>query len=146
MTEEYKMRIACKQVCTILSFYNQELLSIRIPKEILNNLKNNSAKDYEYNINPNTFDPNTLTEESIALLLVLFNKYFANHNQKDKINKFLNNQNYEKYDPTIMFNSNKNYTIQKNEFNNTQKCNDLVVYESNIIKRIIKKIKSIFQK
>ena len=144
MTEEYKMRVACKQVCTILSFYNQELLSIRIPKEILNNLKNNSAKDYEYNITPNTFDPNTLTEESIALLLVLFNKYFANQNQKYKINKFLNNEKYEKYDPTIMFNSNKNNTIQKPESNNIKKYNDLVIYESNIIKRILKKIKSIF--
>lgn len=31
----------------ILSLYNQELLQLRIPKEVLDDLKNNSAKDYE---------------------------------------------------------------------------------------------------
>lgn len=144
--EEYKMQVACKQVYTILNLYNQELLSLRIPKEVLDNLKNNSAKDYEYTINPNTFDLNTLTEETLALLLVLFDEYFANQTQKDKINRFLNNQNYVKHDSTLLFNSKRNDNMQNPESNNTQKCKDLVVYESNIIKRIIKKIKLIFQK
>ena len=122
------------------------MLGLRIPKEVLDNLKNNSAKDYEYTINLNTFDPNTLTEETLALLLVLFDEYFANQTQKDKINRFLNAQNYEKYDSILLFNSNKNYNMQKSESNNTQECKDLVVYESNIIKKIIEKIKSVFKK
>lgn len=146
MDEEYKMQVACKQIYTILNLYNKELLGLRIPKEVLDNLKNNSAKDYEYTINLNTFDPNTLTEETLALLLVLFDEYFANQTQKDKINRFLNAQNYEKYDSILLFNSNKNYNMQKSESNNTQECKDLVVYESNIIKKIIEKIKSVFKK
>ena len=104
MDEEYKMQVACKQIYTILNLYNKELLGLRIPKEVLDNLKNNSAKDYEYTINLNTFDPNTLTEETLALLLVLFDEYFANQTQKDKINRFLNAQNYEKYDSILLFN------------------------------------------
>ena len=146
MDEEYKMQVACKQVYTILNLYNQELLRLRIPKEVLDNLKNNSAKDYEYTINPNTFDSDTLTEEASALLLVLFDEYFANQTQKDKINRFLNAQNNLEHDSTLLFNSKKNYTMQNYKSNDIQKCNDLVVYESNIIKRIIEKIKSIFKK
>lgn len=45
--EEYKMQKAYTQVYAILSLYNQELLQLRIPKEVLDDLKNNSAKDYE---------------------------------------------------------------------------------------------------
>ena len=36
--EEYKIQIACKQVSVILDCYNQELLSLSIPKEVLDNL------------------------------------------------------------------------------------------------------------
>ena len=147
LEEEYKMQVACKQVYTILSLYNQELLHLNIPEEVLDNLKNNSSKDYEYIINPETFDPNTLTEETLSLLLILFDKYFANQTQKDKINKFLNSQNYVKYDSNILFDSPKNNNNIKNlEYNNAQKNNDLIVYESNIIKRIFQKIKLIFKK
>ena len=82
--EEYKIQVACKQVSVILDCYNQELLSLSIPKEVLDNLKENSAKDYEYHINPDTFDVNTLTEEALALLLILYNEYFATKTQKRK--------------------------------------------------------------
>ena len=89
--EEYRMQIACKQVYTILNLYNRELLCLILPEEVLRKLKENSAKDYEYNINPNTFNPDDITEEASAILLIIFDKYFANKIQKDKINRFLNN-------------------------------------------------------
>lgn len=138
--EEYKMQIACKQVYTVLGFYNPELVNLKIPKEVLDKLEDNSAEDYDYNIEPNEFNPDTLTEEAIALLLILFDKYFANQNQKNKINKFLNDESDIKYDSTILFNSKKEKIIQNEE------GNDLVIYKSNIIKRIINKIKSILKK
>lgn len=139
--EEYKMQIAYTQVYTILSLYNQELLQLRIPKEVLENLKNNSAKDYNYIVDPNNFDPNTLTEESSALLLIIFEKYFANKTQKEKINRFLNPEHYENYDSDLLFKNRNNNIEQSNE-----ECKEITIYESNIIKRILKKIKSIFQK
>ena len=139
--EEYKMQIAYTQVYAILSLYNQELLQLRIPKEVLDDLKNNSAKDYEYIVDPNNFDPNTLIEESSALLLIIFEKYFANKTQKEKINRFLNPEHYENYDSDLLFKNRNNNIEQSNE-----ECKEITIYESNIIKRILKKIKSIFQK
>ena len=139
--EEYKMQIAYTQVYAILRLYNQELLQLRIPKEVLDDLKNNSAKDYKYIVDSNNFDPNTLTEESSALLLIIFEKYFANKTQKEKINRFLNPEHYENYDSDLLFKNRNNNIEQSNE-----ECKEITIYESNIIKRILKKIKLIFQK
>ena len=139
--EEYRIQIACKQVYTILNLYNRELLCLILPEEVLRKLKENSAKDYEYNINPNTFSPDDITEEASAILLIIFDKYFANQTQKDKINRFLNTQDNENFDYNLLF---KN---KKENNNNSSNCSDLVVYEkTNIIKKIIRKTRSIFQK
>ena len=139
--EEYRIQIACKQVYTILNLYNRELLCLILPEEVLRKLKENSAKDYEYNINPNTFSPDDITEEASAILLIIFDKYFANQTQKDKINRFLNTQDNENFDYNLLF---KN---KKENNNNSSNCSDLVVYEkTNIIKKLIRKTRSIFQK
>lgn len=139
--DEYRMQIACKQVYTILSLYNRELLCLILPEGVLRKLKENSAKDYEYNINPNTFSPDDITEEASAILLIIFDKYFANQTQKDKINRFLNTQDNENFDYNLLF---KN---KKENNNNSSNCSDLVVYEkTNIIKKLIRKTRSIFQK
>ena len=139
--EEYRMQIACKQVYTILNLYNRELLCLILPEEVLRKLKENSAKDYEYNINPNTFSPDDITEEASAILLIIFDKYFANQTQKYKINRFLNTQDNENFDYNLLF---KN---KKENNNNSSNCSDLVVYEkTNIIKKLIRKTRSIFQK
>ena len=139
--EEYRMQIACKQVYTILNLYNRELLCLILPEEVLRKLKENSAKDYEYNINPNTFSPDDITEEASAILLIIFDKYFANQTQKDMINRFLNTQDNENFDYNLLF---KN---KKENNNNSSNCSDLVVYEkTNIIKKLIRKTRSIFQK
>lgn len=139
--DEYRMQIACKQVYTILSLYNRELLCLILPEGVLRKLKENSAKDYEYNINPNTFSPDDITEEASAILLIIFDKYFANKIQKDKINRFLNTQDNENFDYNLLF---KN---KKENNNNSSNCSDLVVYEkTNIIKKLIRKTRTIFQK
>ena len=105
--EEYRMQIACKQVYTILNLYNRELLCLILPEEVLRKLKENSAKDYEYNINPNTFSPDDITEEASAILLIIFDKYFANQTQKDMINRFLNTQDNENFDYNLLFKNKK---------------------------------------
>ena len=134
--EEYKIQVACKQVSVILDCYNQELLSLSIPKEVLDNLKENSAKDYEYHINPDTFDVNTLTEEALALLLILYNEYFAKKTQKRKIDMFLNPQNYTEYDYSKLFKKTKESSTNDKQL--------IVYHEQNIIKKIIQKLKQIF--
>ena len=134
--EEYKIQVACKQVSVILDCYNQELLSLSIPKEVLDNLKENSAKDYEYHINPDTFDVNTLTEEALALLLILYNEYFATKTQKRKIDMFLNPQNYTEYDYSKLFKKTKESSTNDKQL--------IVYHEQNIIKKIIQKLTQIF--
>ena len=145
--EEYRMQIACKQVYTILNLYNRELLCLILPEGVLRKLKENSAKDYEYNINPNTFSPDDITEEASAILLIIFDKYFANQTQKDMINRFLNTQDNENFDYNLLFKNKKENSTQEKENNNSSNCSDLVVYENtNAIKKLIRKIRSIFQK
>ena len=39
INEEYNIQIACKQVSTILNCYNQDLLKLTLPKEVLERLK-----------------------------------------------------------------------------------------------------------
>ena len=134
--EEYRMQIACKQVYTILNLYNRELLCLILPEEVLRKLKENSAKDYEYHINPDTFDVNTLTEEALALLLILYNEYFATKTQKRKIDMFLNPQNYTEYDYSKLFKKTKESSTNDKQL--------IVYHEQNIIKKIIQKLKQIF--
>lgn len=73
--------------------------------------------------------------------MIIFEKYFANKTQKEKINRFLNPEHYENYDSDLLFKNRNNNIEQCNE-----ECKEITIYESNIIKRILKKIKSIFQK
>ena len=141
---EYEMQVACKQVYTILNLYNQELLSLRIPCDVLDNLRNNSAQDYEYNITCGNFNPDDLTEEALALLLVLFDEYFASQEQKNIINRFLNPS--INYDSSVLFKTTNNKDVSSFENKDTQECKDLIVCKSNIIKILINKFKSIFLK
>ena len=128
--EEYKIQVACKQVSVILDCYNQELLSLSIPKEVLDNLKENSAKDYEYHINPDTFDVNTLTEEALALLLILYNEYFATKTQKRKIDMFLNPQNYTEYDYSKLFKKTKESSTNDKQLIVYHEQNDTLLPEN----------------
>lgn len=144
--EEYKMQVACKQVYKILKLYNRDLLCVKIPEEVMDNLRENSAKDYEYNITPDSFDHNTVTEEASAMLLVLFDKYFANQTQKEKIDKFLNAQDLSSKNLNVLFKPKKEENVLDTEMQtNKIISNDMIVYKTSLISKIIKKIKLIFQ-
>lgn len=144
--EEYKMQVACKQVYEILKLYNRDLLCVKIPEEVMDNLRENSAKDYEYNITPDSFDHNTVTEEASAMLLVLFDKYFSNRTQKEKFDKFLNVQHLSSKNLNVLFEPKKEENILDTEMQtNKIISNDMIVYKTGLISKIIKKIKLIFQ-
>ena len=144
--EEYKMQVACKQVYEILKLYNRDLLCVKIPEEVMDNLRENSAKDYEYNITPDSFDHNTVTEEASAMLLVLFDKYFANQTQKEKIDKFLNVQDLSSKNLKVFFKPKKEENVLDTEMQTNKIIStDMIVYKTSLISKIIKKIKLIFQ-
>lgn len=139
--ENEKYKIACKQVSSILNCFNQELLNLVIPKDVIERINENSAKDYEYDVDIDAFDASTLTDEASALLLILFNEYLANETQKRKIDTALNPQNYTNYDYNDLFKS-----TAQNEINVENNNQLTVVQKQNIIDKIIQKLKQIFLK
>ena len=148
MDDNQKMQIAYKQVSQFLKLYNQDLLKLIIPEDILDFINKNAANDYEYNITPKTFDPNTLTEEALAILLLLFRDYGADERQKDIINIFEKksvNNNVYNYNNLLKKRNNLSSTID--ESNMSAENNALVVYEKKgLIYNILQKIKRIFKR
>lgn len=136
------MKIAFSQVDTILDFYNQDLLNICIPNNIREYIRNNKAKDYQFDITKKNFNSDMLTEETVSILLLLFRDYFANERQRKII------FDWEEHNNTVSsIESNIKF---KNNINN--KCEDikenklLPVKKSNIFLKIINKIKLMFRK
>ena len=146
MVDNKKMQIAYKQVNQFLNLYNQELLKLCIPEDVLFFLRENADKDYEYNIISDTFTPDSLSEEALAVLLLLFRDYFADERQKNIINNFgkkdiLNNLSYN--DKLFKNQSNKSPSVPKiNEHHTIFDNNALVAYKNNgFFSNIILKIK-----
>ena len=120
----------------------------KIPKDIINFIKENASKEYSC-----TFDYNRplkelyLLNETRGIIGMLCYKYWCTtKEQKEMYLKKLNSneKNYqikmhEKYDPNNLFKNNnqKKDNIQNNE-NNTK----MVKYKESILKRIFVKIKS----
>ena len=139
---DYKIKVACSQVSALLKCYSQELLNIYIPKNIIDEINNNSASDYEYDVDLKTFNINSLTEESVALLLLIFNEYLSTKNQKEKIESYLDYCNQTQFSYDNLF---KNKT-KSNIKNINNKHIYLIVYSNeNIIMKIIHKIKNFFK-
>ncbi len=151
MVENKKMQIAYKQVNQFLNLYNQELLKLTIPEDVLIFLRENADKDYEFNITPDTFNADSFSEEALSVLLLLFRDYFADERQKNIINNFS-----KKNTLTNLAYNNKLFKNQKYESSYISKINEqhitfdnnaLVVYKnSGFFSNIILKIKSFFKR
>ena len=137
MNEKSKIQIACSQADTILNFYNKELLSISIPDEIREYIKKNKDKDYKFNVTPQNFNPEMLTEEASAILLFLFKEYLANDRQK----KIILNWEYPKKKE-----SNTNINFKNDNKTNNDKLLIVSKRKNNIFDKIINIIKYIFMK
>ena len=140
MEENYRMKVACSQVDTILNFYNRELLALVIPNEVREYIKNNRAIDYNFDVKPEDFKSEMLTEEAACLLLFLFKNYFADERQM----KIILNWEY----PNNVETTKINFKAK----NNVKNCNDniknntqITIYKTNIFIKIVNKIKSIFK-
>lgn len=140
MEENYRKKIACSQVDTILNFYNRELIAISIPNEVREYIKANKAIDYEFDIKPEDFKSEMLTEEAACLLLFLFKNYFADERQK----KIILNWEYSNNAETtkINFKAKNNKNIQNDNIENNAQ---MTIYKTNIFIKIVNKIRSIFK-
>ena len=145
-------RNACayKEIYEILKIFPSELVN-KVPKNIIDFFYKNMDNNYEYNISKETFDGQTMLEETAAILTILFRDYWSNQKQKEKLIKFTKNaqsiiekEDREKYNPDNIFKeSNREDKIEENTIQNEVA---LVEYKESIFRRLINKLKSIFHK
>ena len=123
----------------------------KIPKDIINFIKENASKEYNC-----TFDYNRplkelhLLKETRGIIGMLCYKYWCTtKEQKEMYLKKLNSneKNYqikinEKYNPNNLF---KNNNQEKNNIQNNENNTKMVEYKESILKRIFVKIKSMWK-
>lgn len=144
-------RNACayKEIYEILKIFPSELVN-KVPKDKIDFFYKNMDNSYEYNISKETFDGQTMLEETAAILTILFRDYWASAEQKEKLINFTENaqsivekENRERYNPDNLFkNRNQENEIEENIIQNEVA---LVEYKESIFKRFINIIKSIFK-
>ena len=140
-------RNACayKEIYEILRIFPQELVA-KIPQEKIRFFYNNMDNRYEYNISKETFDGQTMLEETKAILTILFRDYWATPMQKEKIlayeNLERNRQEEEtklKYNPDNLFKKKDKTNYVEEHIEETA----IVEYKESILKRIINKFKNL---
>ena len=138
---------AYKEIYEILRIFPQELVA-KIPQEKIRFFYNNMDNSYEYNISKETFDGQTMLEETKAILTILFRDYWATSMQKEKILAYENSaKNKLEEEKRIQYNSDNLFKKQDQPryFKEQIEENSVVEYKENIFKKIINKILSIFK-
>lgn len=80
---------AYTEVIEIIKYFPNEEYA-KIPLEKINYYKENMDKDYNFKINPNIeLEKQNISREANAILVTLFNDYFATDRQKEILNNLL---------------------------------------------------------
>lgn len=112
----------------------------RIPIDKIKFYEENMDKKYNFTINPNIdLSEQNILKETKALIVTLYEDYFATEEQKEKINEILKlnqkkaeQEKRKKYNPQDLFETNK--AIEKVQKNNEQKT-ALIQYKENFFIR-----------
>ena len=144
---------AYTEVIEIIKYFPNEEYA-KIPLEKINYYKENMDKDYNFKINPNIeLEKQNISREANAILVTLFNDYFATDRQKEILNNLLKqNQQIleelkrEKYNPSNLFMQSKTQqqntvTLQKNNSESS-----LVEIKEKFFTNFINFIKNIFKR
>lgn len=139
---------AYKEVLEILKYVQIEDYN-KIPKTKIELFETYYNKDYVFEYDPKkTLNEQNVSKTAKAIIGILFRDYWATETQKDKIiakQKYDRQQmevkKQENYNPDNIF-KNKN-TKQERTINNTVA---MITYKESIFKKILNKIKSIFNK
>lgn len=137
-------RNAYTEVYTILQELNEEEYN-KIPLEIIETLKANMNKEYNYELDEEKeLKEQPMLPQTKAILLNIFRDYLSTPEQKEKIIKMQNEERQKnelkkkkKYDVNVF----ENKTKEKLKQTNNQE-NELIKYKKNIFTKIINKIKS----
>lgn len=144
---------AYTEVIEIIKYFPNEEYA-KIPLEKINYYKENMDKDYNFQINPNIeLEKQNISKEANAILVTLFNDYFATDRQKEILNNLLKQnqqklekQKQEKYNPSNLFMQSKTQqqntvTLQKNNSESS-----LVEIKEKFFTNFINFIKNIFKR
>ena len=138
------------EVDVILNYLSQENYQ-KIPKEIIQAIKENMDKDYiwEYDKSKELEDQD-VSRDTIAFLSYINMEYLLDEKQKEYMEKMyesnerkLEEEKAKQYSVDDIF---KRKSIEKKQIPNTEETqgNALVVYKENFFKKIFTKIKNLF--
>lgn len=151
MTDTYKR--AYTEVLEIIK-YLPAIEYAKIPNDKIKFYKENMDKEYDFHINPAIdLDKQNISREANAILVTLFNDYFATDEQK-KVLKSLLNQNQQKleqkkleiYNQNEIFNKTIMNTQDDKSIQEKNVENSLVETKENFFTKFINFIKNIFKR
>lgn len=133
---------AYKEVLEIIKFFPEEEYN-KIPNEKIEFYKANMDNTYEFTIYPEIdLSEQNISKEANALIVSLFQDYFATEKQKEKINeilelneKKLEQEKFEKYNPDNLFKNHNKVKNQENTIPETVQETALIEYKDNFFIR-----------
>lgn len=131
---------AYTEVLEILNYLNKKDYN-KIPKYEIDLLERNCDKEYKFTIDKNKkLEEQKISKEANATLIVLFQKYFTNEQQKKRLREILM-QNYEKHEEQkrLVYNTE---IFKKEEVMET----GVIEYKQSILSKLINKLKSFWNK
>lgn len=141
---------AYKEVIEVLKYTKREDVN-KIPKSRILLWRINMNKDYDFKIDTTkTLEEQNLSKEAKAIIANIFKKYWATDYQKERIEakekydiEQMEKEKYQKYNPDDIF-KNRKQNIQQEEV--ASETVSMVEYKEPLFKRILNKIKNIFNK
>lgn len=141
---------AYREVIEVLKYTKREDVN-KIPKSRILLWRTNMKKDYDFKIDTTkTLEEQNLSKEAKAIIANIFKKYWATDYQKERIEakekydiEQMEKEKYQKYNPDDIF-KNRKQTIQQEEV--ASKTASMVEYREPLFKRILNKIKNVFNK
>ena len=143
---------AMAEVMYYLKWIKQEDIE-KIPKKLMQYLNENASKEYkcDFDYNKPLRELKLLDETRGIIGMICYNYWCITEKQKEQYLKKLNQNEkkyqeilYEKYNPDNLFKSHKQESVVETQ-NITNKV-AMIRYKESILKKIIRKIKSIFAK
>ena len=141
---------AYKEVIEVLKYTKREDVN-KIPKSRILLWRINMNKDYDFKIDTTkALEEQNLSKEAKAIIANIFKKYWATDYQKERIEakekydiEQMKKEKYQKYNPDDIF-KNRKQNIQQEEV--ASETVSMVEYKEPLFKRILNKIKNIFNK
>lgn len=151
MTDTYKR--AYTEVLEIINYFPAEEYA-KIPNEKIEFYKENMDKEYDFHINPNIdLEKQNISREANAILITLFDDYFATDKQKEVLKSLLNQnqqiieqKKLEKYNPNELFNKTVNNNQNEKIIQESKTETSLVEVKENFFVKFINFIRNIFKR